>query len=99
MSPEDRIRQLEAENAALKAQQGGSQGPLHPAIQPRFFVGSIVIHDGEPHRVVGRSIDWDGTTTYDLAPVTGAVVHVTPDKRIERFGLADEQARGPLAGI
>lgn len=76
LTPEQRIAQLEAEVAALRAAQPASQGPLHPAIEPRFFNGSLVKLDGQTHQVVGRSIDWDGHVTYTLAPASATFVPV-----------------------
>ena len=62
-TPAQRIAQLEAENAALKATAGN---PLHPDVQPRFYNGSFVHHAGQLQRVVGRSIDANGACAYTI---------------------------------
>jgi hypothetical protein len=97
-----RIAQLEAENAALRAAQSASRGPLHPDVQPALMNGSVVLYDGEPHRITGRSIDWDGNATYTVLPVTGTVVHVHGPlgaQRVDRYALDHDLAHADLDGI
>lgn len=94
-TPEERIQALETENAALRAAAGN---PLHPPIEPVYFVGSVVLYGGKPHQVTGRSIDRGGVVEYTVLPVTGSVVQVDGHD-VRRYALDDPAARGELAGV
>ncbi len=68
-------------------------GYLHPDIEPKFYNGSIVTYEGEVYRVDGRSMEWDGTVTYALTPVSAAVVELRDGLGVPYQGISEVTIR------
>lgn len=58
------------------------------AKDPRFFNGSIVVHEGAPHQVIGRSVSGKDVT-YDLEDEAGERVFEIAEADLEPASDAD----------
>lgn len=75
--PDAVVDALHAESVALRAAgveyglfEQRSRGALHPNVQPKFYVGSLVLDpQNAVYRICGRSIAADGTVTYSVEAV------------------------------